>query len=133
MRLAISRWSLLIALFLAVALGCGGCDSQRPAAATGDFAGRLMAAKSMHNVTEKDKALAQLARDAADGGDAAITDQAIAAMHDVAEKDKAAYSAALRLAKAGKAEVGTATAKAIHDIALKDKVLAKIAKGDTSE
>lgn len=133
MRAAIPCGLFLPALFLLLALGCGGCDSSRPKAATGDLDGRLTAAKGMHDVAEKDRALAQVARDAGDAGDAVIADQAIAAMHDVAEKDKAAYSAALRLAKAGKAEAATATAKAIHDVALKDKALAKIAKGDTSE
>jgi hypothetical protein len=131
--MAILCWLFLADLFLISSLGCGSRDSPRPDAAVGNLAGRLTAAKGIHDVDEKDKALGSVARDAADAGDIAIAEQAIAAMHDVDEKDKAAYSAALRLAKAGKTEAAAATAKVIHDVDLKDKVLAKIAKGDTRD
>ena len=131
MRHPLARWLFLVVLSVTLALGCRGRDS--PSAAGGNLAGRLAAAKGMQNVFEKDKALAQVARDAADAGDAAIADQALAAMQQVLEKDKAACSAALRLAKVGKAEAAAATAKVIREIDLKDKTLAKIARGDTSE
>jgi hypothetical protein len=133
MRRAIHCWMFVAAIPLTAVLGCGGRDSPGPGAAGGDLAGRLTAAKAIHDVAEKDKALAHVARDAADAGDPGTADQAIAAMRDVSAKDTAAYSAALRLAKAGKAEAAAATAAAIRDVALKDKVLGKIAKGDTSE
>jgi hypothetical protein len=133
MRQAVPSWLFLTALFLTSTLGCGGRSGSRSDGAAGDLAGRLEAAKGIHDVAERDEALDRIARGAGDAGDAAIVDEALAAMHDVGVKDKAAYSAALRLAKAGKAGAAAATAKAIHDVALRDKALAKIAKGDTGE
>src|SRR5262245_53239237 len=135
MRQVTPRWLFLAALFQAFSLGCAERESPRgqgtPSAE--GLAGRLGAAKGIHDVAKKDKALAQLAQDAGDAGDAGIADQALSAMHHVGVKDKAAYSAALRLAKTGRVDAAAATAKAIHDVSLKDKALAKIAKGDTSE
>ncbi len=124
---------VLATLFIA---SISGCDSRNPphqSTAAGNLASRLEAAKAIHDVEERDKALAKVALDAADACDSAVANQALAAMHDVSDKDKAAYSAALRLAKAGNADAAVATAKIIHDTELKDKTLAKIAKGDISE
>ena len=135
MQTAMPRLLFLASLSVVCAFGCGKSDprpAEEPINAE-ELAGRLGAAKGIHDVAEKDKALARVARDAADAGVAEIADQGLAAMHDVSVKDKAAYAAALRLAKAGKTEAAAATARAIHDVSLKDKTLAKIATGDTGE
>jgi hypothetical protein len=122
---------LMGVLPLIFALGCGGADSPRPEA--GGLSGRLGAAKEIRDPVERDKAFAQLARDAGDAGDASVVEQALAATRDPDLRDKAAYSAALRLSKGGKTEGATATAKSIRDPVLRDKALAKIAKGDHDE
>ncbi len=124
---------ILTALLLAPIFGCDSRDSPRASTSPGDLASRLEAAKAIHDVSERDKALAKVALSAADAGDAAVTDHALAAMHNVSDKDAATYSAALRLAKAGKADAAVATAKTIHDVSLMDKTLAKIAKGDVGD
>ncbi len=120
------RLSGMLAIVAAAALaGCNSPSATSPA----DVAGRLKAAQEMNNVSQRDDALAAVAKDAAAAGEGDVTAKALGAMNNVAKKDDAAEDCAVALARAGKAAAAVQVAKLINNVAKRDAVLAKVAKG----
>jgi len=74
MRKPNPRPLVLVVLFVASIFGCDSRNPPRQTIAAGNLASRLEAAKGIHDVEERDKALAKVALDAADAGDSTIAD-----------------------------------------------------------
>jgi biopolymer transport protein ExbD len=102
-------------------------DSPAPAV-TDDLKTRLSAAERIMSFTERDEALAAVARDAAKAGDAALTRQALGRMTAFTARDKATLAAARALLKAGHRAEAIATAQTITSFSQRDAALKELAQ-----
>ena len=113
--------------------GCKPNDSapSTPGGAAGksDLKARLDAAKAITFTSERDSALAAVARDAAKAGDAGVTKGAIGGIVFTSAKDEAAAESALRLAAAGQGTAANEVAQMITFTSVRDATLKKLATG----
>ena len=94
-----------------------------------DLKARLDAAKAITFTSERDQALAAVARDAAKAGDAAVTKSAIGGIVFTSAKDEAAAECALKLAAAGQGAAANEVAQMITFTSVRDATLKKLATG----
>ncbi len=109
-----------IALCLAL-IGCGSEPSGPPSSAA-PFVERFTAAKEIGDAAERDKTLAQLAKDAAAAGVAGTAMSSASEITDAKLRDSAFYDAGMALVKAGKNREAGPFAKRIQDPTLQQKL-----------
>ncbi len=127
------RFILLLAVCALLAVGCKPGDlpqsSSRPSSANGDLKARLEAAKAITFTSDRDQALAAVARDAAKAGDASVTKSALGGIVFTSAKDEAAAECALKLAGAGRGAEANEVAHMITFTGVRDATLKKLATG----
>jgi hypothetical protein len=92
------------------------------------LAARLDAALIISGNTERDAAMAGLARDAADAGEFVLVKTAVREIRSVAERDQAALDSSRRLARLGLRKQAVEIAKTISSNTMRDLALAELAK-----
>ncbi len=108
-----------------------GCDVRpKQPQSSEQLKGRLAAAATLTNMSQKEDALSAIALDAADAGEGDICKKALEGMSNVSKKNDAAYDAALKLSERGKTPAAVEVAKLITNISKQNDVLSKIAKGE---
>ena len=93
-----------------------------------DLEGRLEAAANISGVTERDAALANLARDAAKSGEANLVSQILPQISGNAERDQAALDSVRQLAKLGLRRQAVEIAKSIAGSTTRDQALSELAR-----
>lgn len=97
-------------------------------AVSADLQARLDAVGSIVSFSERDSALAGIARMAADCGDVAMTRQALAGMTSFSARDNACEAAALTLAQRGHRAEAIELARTMTSFNHRDKTLAQLAR-----
>ncbi len=132
------RLFALLTILIVFACGCGGRGGRSVKTEGGDanaaadsenFAGRLEAAKAIHDSNKRDAALAKVALDAAEAGEGEIAKEAVKTMYSNNAKDDACYNAAVALARVGKGKEAKAVADLMFSTNRKDEAMTKIAGG----
>ena len=93
-----------------------------------DLKARLRAADSIISFTQRDRALAPIARDAARAGETALAKQALAKMTSFTSRDRAASEAARELAKTGHRTDAIDIARTITSFTQRDAALKELAQ-----
>lgn len=94
------------------------------------FQARLLAAKQIASLTDRDEAFSKLTEDAATAGSVPVVMQAVQGIASLEARDKAAAAAALTLGKAGNVAAAVQTAKLIASLNLRDDTLKRLAKNE---
>jgi hypothetical protein len=92
------------------------------------FVGRFEAASMISGTTERDAAMAKLARDAADAGEVELVKSALREIRGVTEHDQTAFDSARRLARLGLRKQAVEIAKTINGNTMRDLALAELAR-----
>src|SRR5262245_52539679 len=126
----------LVAVGLAVAVGCGPGAKPQPSAeppkdrpSAEQLRGRLEAALGITDPVRQGEALRVVARDAADAGAGDIVLQAVKRITDVAARNEVAADCAVRLARSGDPKGANLVTDQITDPAKRNEVRAKVAEG----
>jgi hypothetical protein len=122
----------LMACVALLMTGCKPGNSTRPLDAPPisiELKARLEAAKAITFSTDRDQALAAVARDAAKAGDAPVTKSALGSINFSAVKDETAADCALKLAAAKQGAAANEVANLISFTTVRDATLKKLASG----
>ncbi|MFO1512014.1 MAG: protein kinase [Verrucomicrobiota bacterium] len=93
-----------------------------------DLDARLEAAVNINGVTERDAALANVARDAAKSGEAELVGEIVQQMRGNAERDQTALESVRLLAKLGLRKPALEIAKSIGGSTMRDQALSELAR-----
>jgi hypothetical protein len=119
---------------LAIGLGCGGPVSTsgtdaKSFSGQGTFANRLEAARAISDLDQRDKALANVAKDAAKAGEGETVKEALKGIRFLDLRDNTAAKCALNLNERGQGAAAVEVAKSIAFIDKRNEVLSELAKG----